>query len=55
MCSRTTRSSRALKSESRPVLVRVLVQRTKTHDLTLVISKAQGEDYTHITLTYFPK
>ena len=43
------------KSESRPVVVRVLVQRTKAHDLTLVISKAQGEDYTHISLTYFPR
>ena len=43
------------KAELRPVVVRVLVQRTKAHDLTLVISKAQGEDYTHIALTYFPK
>lgn len=39
----------------RPVVVRVLVQRAKGHDLTLVISRAKGEDHTHIALTYFPK
>ena len=39
----------------RPVVVRVLVQRAKGHDLTLVLSRAKGEDHTHIALTYFPK
>ena len=43
------------KSEPRPVVVRILVNRTKGHDLTLVISRAKGEDHTHIALTYFPK
>jgi len=43
------------KSEPRPVVVRILVNRTKGHDLSLVISRAKGEDHTHIALTYFPK
>jgi hypothetical protein len=43
------------KKAERPVVVRVLVQQTKTYDLTLVITRAKGEDYTHIALTYFPK
>jgi hypothetical protein len=42
------------KAEARPVMVRILVQRAKDYDLTLVISQAKGEDHTHIALTYFP-
>jgi hypothetical protein len=41
--------------EARPVVVRILVRRMKEYDLTLVISRAKGEDYTHVALTYFPK
>lgn len=44
-----------IKSEPRPVVVRILVQRATSYDLTLVISKAKGEDYTHIAMTYFSR
>jgi hypothetical protein len=44
-----------VKAEQRPVVVRILVQRAKSYDLTLVITKAKGEDHTHVALTYFPK
>ena len=43
-----------VKGGPRPVVVRVFVQRAKGHNLTLVISRAKGEDDTHIALTYFP-
>jgi hypothetical protein len=42
-------------SEPRPVVVRILVQRAKGYDLTLVVRRAKGEEHTHVALTYFPK
>jgi hypothetical protein len=45
----------AARSEPRPVVVRILVQRAKDYDLTLVVSRAKGEDHTHVALTCFPK
>jgi hypothetical protein len=43
-----------VKHEMRLVTVRVFVQRKKEYYVTLVISRAKGEDHTHISLTYLP-
>lgn len=43
------------KAELRPVVVCIFVQRTKDHYLTLVITRAKGEDQTHISITSFTK
>ncbi len=38
----------------RPVKIKMLARRTSEYDLTLVISKSEGEKMTHIMLAYFP-
>jgi hypothetical protein len=40
---------------ARPVVVRVFTQRAKRYDVTLVISRAKGEEHTHVSLTYTQK
>jgi hypothetical protein len=43
------------KGELRPVAVHIVVQRTNDHYLALVISRAKGEDQTHISVTFISK
>jgi hypothetical protein len=39
----------------RPVTVRIFVEHSKDHDLTLVISRGDAEEQTHIYVNYVPK
>lgn len=39
----------------RPVRVQAVGRRTATHDVTVVISRAEGEEHTHVVLLWFPR
>jgi len=39
----------------RPVRMCVLVRNAKSHYVTVVLSQAEGEKHTYITVTYVPK